>query len=105
MTRDFLHMKPVVKIFGALLLSLSVPVLAATPPAWVNFQGRLLDDGGVPVTQSDMAFVVKIWSDPASTLPANLKYSESHTVNVDDGVYSFPIGSGTPLSGVYGGSL
>jgi len=98
-------MKTFTKIIFSLLLLATLPVLAAAPPAWVNFQGRLLDNNGIPVTQSNMAFVVKIWSDPTSTLPANLKYSESHTVNVDDGVYSFPIGSGTPLSGIYGGSL
>lgn len=98
-------MKALIKIIFPLLLLGYLPALAAPPPAWVNYQGRLLDNNGIPVTQDNMDFVVKIWSDSTSTLPANLKYSESHTVNVDDGVYSFPIGSGTPISGIYGGSL
>lgn len=98
-------MKAFTKIICSLVLLASMPVLAIAPPAWINFQGRLLDNNGIPVTQNNMAFVVKIWTDPASTLPANLKYSESHTVNVSDGVYSFPVGSGTPISGSYGASL
>lgn len=98
-------MKTFTKVLFSLLLLVALPVIAATPPAWINFQGRLLDNNGIPVTQSSMAFIVKIWTDPTSTAPANLKYSESHTVDVDDGVYSFPVGSGTPISGAYGGSL
>lgn len=88
-----------------LLMALPLAAFAAAPPAWINYQGRLLDNSGVPITQSNMSFVVKIWTDPVSTAPADLKYSESHTVTVNDGVYSFPVGSGTPISGTYGGSL
>jgi hypothetical protein len=95
------------KFLSRLFLLIMLPLMgmAATPPAWVNFQGRLLDGSGVPVTQDGMAFTVGVWSDATSTLPAHLKYKESHTVNVNDGVYSFPVGSGTPISGSYGASL
>ena len=88
-----------------LLLALPLSALAAAPPAWINYQGRLLDSAGIPVTATGMNFTVTIWNDPAATAPANLKYRESHVVNVNDGVYSFPVGSGTPISGAYNGSL
>lgn len=102
-------MKAFTKVICSLVLLAAMPVLAVAPPAWINFQGRLLNSSGVPVTQSNMAFIVSIWSDPTSTnQPAHLKYRESHVVNVDDGVYSFPVGSGTPVPCTgcgYGASL
>jgi uncharacterized protein YjbI with pentapeptide repeats len=59
----------------------------------MNYQGRLLDNNGVPVTGS-YNFTVRIYDDPAVGL---LKYEELHAgVQVNDGVYSFKIGSFAP---------
>jgi len=101
------------KLFCTVALMASASLWAAPPPAWVNFQGRLLDNNGIPVTSppgNDMTFIVALWSDPTSTNESlHLKYRETHEVAVDDGVYSIQVGSGTlvlPCPGcVYGASL
>jgi hypothetical protein len=94
------------KVLFLFIVCLPVSATAATPPAWINFQGRLLDNNGIPLTASNMTVTASLWSDSVSTLPADLKYQETHyPISVDDGVYSFPLGSGTPVSGTYGSSL
>jgi len=68
----------------------------AAAPNGINYQGRLLDTNGVPVT-STLDFEVKIYS--AST-GGTLLFSETHSgQSVNDGVYSFTIGNGTPETG------
>ena len=80
----------------ALLFSLVVSTAHATPVGPMNYQGRLLDNQGIPVTGS-YNFVIKIYHDPTS---GTLKYQESiNSVAVDDGVYSFRIGLGPKTGG------
>jgi len=68
----------------------------ATPVGPMNYQGRLLDDNGIPVTGS-YNFVIKIYNDPAA---GTLKYQEDrNSVLVDDGVYAFKIGMGPKTGG------
>lgn len=88
----------------ALLFSLfyafSMAVLA-TPVGPMSYQGRLLDDNGVPVTNTSpgLTFVVKIYDD---SVGGAIQYQETHTgVAINDGVYSFKIGTQTPDSGVW----
>ncbi len=79
-----------------LLLSFAAINAVATPVGPMNYQGRLLDDNGVPVTGS-YNFVVRIYDDPAGGV---LKYQETHNgVNVNDGVYAFRIGLGPKTGG------
>ncbi len=77
-------------LFSLVLLLLFVAVNAvATPVGPMNYQGRLLNDNGVPVTGS-YNFVVRIYDDPVS---GTLRYQESMPgVSVNDGVYSFRVG-------------
>ena len=76
-----------------ILLCCSSIVLAA--PATVNYQGRLLDNAGIPVTQTSVTVIVKVWDHETSTSSGNNVYTETHTVNITDGVYSLQIGTGT----------
>lgn len=88
------------KLLSFLLLTLvaTFPALADTPVGPMNYQGRLLDNAGIPVT-GFYDFVVKIYNDPAAGI---LQYQESHDdVPVDDGVYSFKIGTGTAVTGTW----
>lgn len=79
-----------------------LPLVSLAVPNYINYQGRLLDGAGIPVgypTPVNLGFVIDIWSDPTATAPAYKLYEESQTVNVNDGVYAFQIGAGTPSSG------
>lgn len=73
--------------------------LADTPVGPMNYQGRLLNNG-IPVgypTPTTVNFAVKIY-DAASG--GTLKYQETHSnVSVDDGVYSFLVGTQTKQAG------
>lgn len=78
-----------------LLLALSFNAVA-TPVGPMNYQGRLLDNNGIPVTDS-YDFVVKIYDDPTA---GTLKYQETHNgIAINDGVYSFKIGNGPKTAG------
>jgi len=62
----------------------------------MNYQGRLLNDSGVPVTGS-YNFVVRVYDAATS---GTLKYQENHNgVSVDDGVYAFLVGTQTKTGG------
>lgn len=69
---------------------------AATPVGPMNYQGRLLDNSGIPVTGS-YDFVVKVYNAASA---GTLKYQENlNAVPVDDGVYAFKIGNGPKTGG------
>jgi len=74
------------------ILLMALPLVALAVPNYINYQGRLLDNNGIPITQNSMAMVVSIWT--ASVAGTKL-YQENQTVDVNDGVYAFQIGNGT----------
>lgn len=86
-------------LFSIVLMALAwfpLALMAATPVGPMNYQGRLLDDQGIPVTGS-YNFKVRIYNDPVAGV---LKYSEDHnSIAVDDGVYTFKVGMGTNKGG------
>ena len=83
-------------ISSLLILMASTAALAAIGP--MNYQGRLLNDQGIPVTGS-YTFKVRIWNAASG---GTLKYAEQHNnVAVNDGVYSFLVSTGTVLSGTW----
>jgi len=87
---------------GRFCLLMLLPMAVLAVPNTINYQGRLLDSAGIPVgypTAVNLGFVIDIWNDPTATTPANKLYEETQTVNVNDGVYAFQIGAGTPSSG------
>jgi len=83
------------KLFALALMLLVLPAFA-TPVGPINYQGRLLDNAGIPVTGS-YNFVVKIYNDPTT---GALKYQETlNGISVNDGVYAFKIGLGPKTGG------
>lgn len=81
--------------FALMAVIVSFGALAA-PVGPMNYQGRLLDNQGIPVTGS-YNFVVKIFDDPVA---GTLKYQETLSgIQVDDGVYSFKVGLGPKTGG------
>ncbi len=63
----------------------------------MNYQGRLLDDNGVPVT-GNYTFVVSVWD---ASNGGVLQFQEKHGVSVNDGVYSFLVSTGTVIYGTW----
>ncbi len=77
------------------VLALTTTSLQATIGP-MNYQGRLLDNQGVPVTGS-YNFQVRVWD---AFTNGTLKYQEDHNgVSVNDGVYSFLVGTQTQTGG------
>jgi uncharacterized protein YjbI with pentapeptide repeats len=88
-------MKKIIAALSLLLLSTSLFAWTIGP---MNYQGRLLDDAGVPVTAT-LPFKVRIY-DAASG--GTLKFSEQHnSVAVDDGVYAFLVSTGSNSTGAW----
>ncbi len=85
------------KKYVLLLILLVFPLwVSATPVGPMSYQGRLLNNQGVPVTGS-YNFTVRIYDDLVS---GTLVYEEVHSnVTVNDGVYSFRVGTQTPQTG------
>lgn len=86
-------MKHLLRLLVLFISVLPAWALADTPVGPMNYQGRLLDDG-VPVgfpTPTAVNFVVRVYNAASG---GTLKYQETHNgVTVDDGVYSFLIGT------------
>lgn len=83
------------RLFAYLALAI-FPMAVFAVPGTINYQGRLLDNNGIPVTGS-YNFVLSIWSTASGT--TGKVYQENHNaVAVDDGVYNFQIGGGTSQS-------
>jgi hypothetical protein len=85
-------MEDFMKFLACFMLLMVMPLAALAVPNYINYQGRLLDNNGIPITQSGMTMVVSIWTAPTA---GTKLYQENQTVNVDDGVYTFQIGNGT----------
>src|SRR6478609_3727878 len=86
------------KISGFMVLFL----LSASAFAWtigpMNYQGRLLDNAGIPLTGS-YNFKVRIYD---ALSGGTLKFSEQqNNIAVDDGVYSFLVSTGTSPTGTW----
>src|SRR5689334_16379108 len=85
------------------LICLNVP---AQPPALMNYQGRLTDANGNPLTGSQTVYF-SLWQEGAATAAGNTGdvnqtrfYSEQAAVQPDNnGVFDHQIGTGTNQSG------
>jgi hypothetical protein len=98
--RTFVHRALLCAVAGA-AIALAGAAQAA-PPAGVTYQGLGLDASGVPI-QGEQSVLIRIYTDPISTAPADLVYQETHpAVAFVDGVFSVVIGSGTAPIGAFG---
>ena len=91
------------KSFILILLVLTFNFLLSTVvfgaiPQMMNFQGRLTDDGGQPVTGT-RDFEFSIYNDPTSESVGDRLWGPEtqNNVPVTDGIFSVQLGSFTPL--------
>jgi hypothetical protein len=93
-----------VKVFKIVSAILFLCVIAYTQvtvndtrlsPRLLNYQGYLTDDEGIPVTDPALSMTFSIYDALTS---GNLKWTETQSsVDVDKGVFSVILGSGTPI--------
>ena len=83
-------------ILGALLALTVTAALGAGTPLLMNYQGRLTDAGGQPLS-GNYSIVFTIYDDPVLGNPGNVKWQETHpNVTVTDGLFDVLLGAGTP---------
>ncbi|MDD2806052.1 MAG: hypothetical protein PHV33_10895, partial [Elusimicrobiales bacterium] len=84
----------ITKILTALLL---LPVIAAAAPSYINYQGRLVDATGNPLSGT-YSIVFSVYNDPTAGTPGTALWTETQpTVTVDNGIFSAKLGSVTSL--------
>jgi hypothetical protein len=87
-------------LFSRLLALLSH---AQSVPALVNYQGRLTDQTGAPLTAGLYAIQFKLWDDPLLTNAADLVWAQQQNVAVQsNGIFDVILGSsaGSPIPGL-----
>ncbi|HQR12506.1 MAG TPA: tail fiber domain-containing protein [Casimicrobiaceae bacterium] len=91
---DWRSMRVVVFAALALFAVLAANDTLAQVPDKLNYQGRLTDPGGAPLTTS-VPMVFKLYTVPSGGAAI---YTETQTVSVAGGVFNVAIGSVTPLN-------
>ncbi|HEY4105218.1 MAG TPA: hypothetical protein VGM44_15075 [Polyangiaceae bacterium] len=87
----------------------SVSALAADPPppvpASLTQQGRILDKDGSPLS-SKVAITFTIYDDPKASADADVLWTETQNISLDDGYFSAQLGDVTTLpAGIFDGSV
>ncbi len=83
---------PFVSIIIAVLMATSFSVSAQGAPRAINYQGQLLDSGGVPIT-TQVTVVFSLWDNATTGTQLGSGWSDSDSVTPDaNGVYSTEIG-------------
>jgi hypothetical protein len=68
----------------------------AEPPQYINYQGRLTDDTGEPITNTSpgVQMTFTIWNDPAASDPTNEEWTSGPIyVSVEDGLFEYQLGT------------
>ena len=87
-------------VMAILLLLLSALNCWAVPPE-INYQGKLTDTNGDPVTETSVQMQFGVYEAASG---GSALWSESQTVNIHEGVFNVRLGSVTPfLIGLFGG--
>jgi hypothetical protein len=82
-------------VFAAMILSLLAIAVSADVPAFISYQGRLTDDAGQPVTGT-LNIKFKIYGSPDGD--DSLWSSGFQSVDVEDGLFKYNLGSNVPLT-------
>ena len=98
----------IIMMVVATLVSVMVGNAAASTPSLMNYQGRLTDIAGNPLT-GPYPIVFTIYDDSLLSAPGNIKWQEIHgLVSVKDGLFNVILGAGTPpvplTDGVFSGA-
>lgn len=98
--------QPVTTLIGLVALALVLTsAISVAAPRIINYQGRLTDDAGQPLTHPSVLILFRIYDAPETNPAAALLWEESQLVSVENGMYNALIGSGTTTVGTFGPSL
>src|SRR3990172_2660082 len=67
---------------------------AQSVPGLINYQGRLMDSGGMPVTDLSALMTFTLWD---GLMAGSSLWTESQAVLVQDGLYSVMLGDSVPV--------
>src|SRR5262249_29899107 len=81
------------------VLALSAP--AQSVPNLINYQGRLTDQTGAPLSPGVYTIHFKLWDNPTATATSDLIWGQQQNLTVQsNGVFNVILGSGTSIPGV-----
>jgi len=83
------------RLFGVLLVVFLGAAAHASPPAAINYQGRLTDPDGFPLPDSTWSVQFVIYRDSLSVAPGDILW-ESGPITVDTKIGLFSVRLGTP---------
>jgi len=86
---------------GVVMLALLVAVPAyaqGVTPSLLNYQGLLTDSNGDPINAQGLVVTFRIWDDPTSTDPFSLRWEETLTIDVTDGLFNVILGETVPIT-------
>lgn len=95
--------------FLTVVLLLAASFANAEVPQMINYQGRLTDEVGIPLTDGPYLIKFTIWDDPVASEPSNeLWNSGFQTVQLTEGLFSVQLGQ-SPMPAlpytVFGGNM
>jgi hypothetical protein len=84
-------------VLCGVILALTVSIaLGAGTPSRMNYQGRLTNPTGTPLTGA-YSIVFTIYDDTVASSPGNIMWRETHpSVSVAEGLFNVILGAGTP---------
>ena len=93
--KQWTSVKHVVSMFFALVLMAGLPAVGfGDVPHQINYQGYLTDTDGNPVSERSLEMHFAVYPDP---LFGFTLWSETQSVDVEDGVYNVLLGTVTPF--------
>ena len=108
-------MKPIstFKLTLVAIVSLAMPAWSQyapidPPPAFIDYQGRVLTALGAPVaegTTENIEMYFRIWNHIANNEFANLEWAEKQIVTVADGNFSVRLGEGDLIESAAGDNV
>ncbi len=78
-----------------MIMAVAAICLAASSTSMINYQGRLTDDVGAPITGSTVSVTFTIYGTASGDTAL---WTETQAVSVDTGVYSVQLGAVNPIT-------
>lgn len=109
--RRFWAIVAVAAVLLALFFQALLPVLAASPPNIISYQGRVLNSAGVPLTDSSASVIFQIYDASSggnclwSNSSASCATATAMTVTLTDGLFSVNLGDTNASFAAIGDSI